>query len=216
MNGTWIMNEAWRNDPATEKQKAKLAFFGCTWDEGITKGKASDALTRCAELFPEKEQAWYDRPATQEQIQELEDYGEEIEAGMTYGAAKERLEECAEGESPYLDAISEDNAEFEANRHRRILEEFLNDGWWNIYYRPATLEEAKAAVDYLNQTKPGWKEADIVDAMQTLFSDYRFNEAMRGIKVRYCLPCRGRIDLTAEQLGQRISCPHCGRVDVFN
>jgi hypothetical protein len=33
-----------RNDPATRKQREKLHFFGCTWDEGITAGQADEAL----------------------------------------------------------------------------------------------------------------------------------------------------------------------------
>jgi len=36
------MSEDWRNEPATDEQKDKLRFFGCTWDDGITAGQASD------------------------------------------------------------------------------------------------------------------------------------------------------------------------------
>jgi hypothetical protein len=85
------MSNDWRNDPATEKQKEKLCFFGCTWDEGITKGQASDAIDECASKFPETQQAWLNRPATLEQLEELKSYGEEPENGLTYGEAKELL-----------------------------------------------------------------------------------------------------------------------------
>jgi hypothetical protein len=52
------MTENRRNEPATEPQKEKLRFFGCTWDDGITAGQATDALTECAKLFPDREAAW--------------------------------------------------------------------------------------------------------------------------------------------------------------
>jgi hypothetical protein len=85
------MSDDWRNNPATEKQKGKLRFFGCTWDEGITKGQASDAIDECVRKFPETQQAWLSRPATPEQLEELKSYGDEPEAGLTYGEAKELL-----------------------------------------------------------------------------------------------------------------------------
>jgi hypothetical protein len=85
------MNDDWRNDPATERQIEKLSFFGCTWDEGVTKGQASDAIDECVRKFPETQQAWLNRPATPEQLEELKSYGEEPEDGLTYGEAKELL-----------------------------------------------------------------------------------------------------------------------------
>lgn len=85
------MSDDWRSDPATEKQKEKLNFFGCTWDEGISKGQASDAIDECVKNFPETQQAWLNRPATPEQLEEIKSYGEEPEEGLTYGEAKELL-----------------------------------------------------------------------------------------------------------------------------
>jgi hypothetical protein len=85
------MSDDWRNDAATEKQKEKLHFFGCTWDEGITKGQASDSIDECVSKFPETQQAWLNRPATPEQLEELKSFGEEPEDGLTYGEAKELL-----------------------------------------------------------------------------------------------------------------------------
>ena len=49
------MNPDWWKHPATEHQKEKLRFFGCTWDEGITARQASDALEECARQFPSKQ-----------------------------------------------------------------------------------------------------------------------------------------------------------------
>jgi hypothetical protein len=76
------MSEEWRSDPATEKQKEKLLFFGCTWSEGITKGQASDAIGECVQKFPEKEAEWQSRRA-----ERIPQHGEEIpsdfdDAGM--------------------------------------------------------------------------------------------------------------------------------------
>ena len=45
------MSDERRNELATEKQKEKLRFFGCTWDDGITAGQASDALEEAAESY---------------------------------------------------------------------------------------------------------------------------------------------------------------------
>jgi len=65
------MNPDWRNkQPATEKQKEKLRFFGCTWDDGITAGQASDALKECAKLFPDFEAAYQNLPTTLERLDE--------------------------------------------------------------------------------------------------------------------------------------------------
>ena len=209
------MNDSWRDDLATEKQKEKLRFFGCTWDEGITKGQASDAIEQCVIMLPDKEREWCNRPATEEQIRELENRGEEIEEEMTYAEAKSLLSESEVFESPFQDACDEMEAQIEADRPQHILEWTLNDGQFDVYYRPATIEEVKAAMDFLNKTKPGWNDIDVVDAMETLSPDYRFNEAMRGILIFYCLPCRGRIDLKMEQCGKKIECPHCGYVNIF-
>src|SRR3977135_1764898 len=88
------MNHDWRNDPATEKQKEKLRFFGCTWDEGITKGQASDALDECAKRFPEMVTAFLNRLATEQQKSVLRGFGKKPRATLTYGRAKELIEEC--------------------------------------------------------------------------------------------------------------------------
>ena len=96
-----------RREPATDKQKAKLLWFGCTFDETLTKGQANDALNECVKDFPLKEQAYYQRPATKVQIAQLREYAkadkdlvvlfdklEEPDSGLTYGEAKDLLRDC--------------------------------------------------------------------------------------------------------------------------
>jgi hypothetical protein len=91
------MSEEWRNDPATERQKAKLFFFGCTWDEGITKGQASDAIDECVRKFPEREFAYQNRPATEEQKALLRKYGKRPLHTLTYARARDKIKECEGG-----------------------------------------------------------------------------------------------------------------------
>lgn len=64
------MSTAWRNDPATAEQKARLAFFGCTWNGDITAGQAEDALEKCAREFPDIEIAWQKNQSLQRESPE--------------------------------------------------------------------------------------------------------------------------------------------------
>lgn len=90
------MNPDWRNEPATEKQKEKLRFFGCTWDEGITAGQASDALEECAKQFPDAEAAYQkSQPATEEQKDKLRFFGCTWNGDITVGHASDALLQCA-------------------------------------------------------------------------------------------------------------------------
>lgn len=93
-----------RSEPATEKQKEKLSYFGYAFGEGISKGQASDALDQCAADFPEKNQAYYDRPATDEQLTKIRRinarcepdeqlYDFDGEGPLTYGEAKELFQD---------------------------------------------------------------------------------------------------------------------------
>jgi hypothetical protein len=92
----------WRREPASEKQENKLRFFGCTWDEGITKGQASDAIDECVAGFPHIDEAYYTRPATEEQREKLRSYGKDPDKrwgkprrkAITYEEAKDWLQEC--------------------------------------------------------------------------------------------------------------------------
>ena len=93
----------WQGVPATEAQKAKLAYFSCIWDEGITKKQASDALDECARQFPIENEEYYNRPAVEKQLtylrprlqadgEEPDDYADEGKK-LTYRQAKELIRE---------------------------------------------------------------------------------------------------------------------------
>jgi len=96
-----------RSEPATEKQKEKLRYFGYTVNPGMTKGEASDAIDECIRLHPEKDREYYDRPATEEQMAKLKKFAETDEdmaiglqevaeegSQITYGQAKDWLWQC--------------------------------------------------------------------------------------------------------------------------
>jgi len=93
-----------RSEPATEKQKEKLRYFGYSVKPGITKGEASDAIDECIRLHPEKDKEYYDRPATEEQMAQLRESAkadkdlagmfEEMDeegSALTYGQAKDLI-----------------------------------------------------------------------------------------------------------------------------
>jgi hypothetical protein len=95
-----------RSEPATEKQKEKLRFYGYALNEEITKGEASDALDKCAREFPEVNHDYYNRPATEEQLARIREINEHPDCGpdepfydfenegpLTYGAAKDLIQE---------------------------------------------------------------------------------------------------------------------------
>ena len=89
------MSEDWRNEPATEEQKHKLRFFGCTWDDGITAGQASDAIEECAKQFPGAEAAYQKSlPATERQKEKLNFFGCTWNGDITVGEACDALVEC--------------------------------------------------------------------------------------------------------------------------
>ena len=96
-----------RSEPATEKQKEKLRYFGYAVKSGMTKGEASDAIDECIRLHPEKDREYYDRPATEEQMDKLKKFAETDEdmaiglqevaeegSQITYGQAKDWLWQC--------------------------------------------------------------------------------------------------------------------------
>ena len=90
------MSDQWRNELATEKQKEKLRFFGCTWDEGITAGQAEDALEACARQFPEAEATWQkSQPATEKQTEKLRYFGCSWSGDINVGQASDALLQCA-------------------------------------------------------------------------------------------------------------------------
>src|SRR5665213_870117 len=95
------MNEQF--EPATEAQKNKLLWFGCTWDEGISKQQASAALDECRKQFHARDREYYARPATEDQLaavrsqlepdEEPNDYADD--GVLTYGEAKDLLRDWA-------------------------------------------------------------------------------------------------------------------------
>ena len=51
-------NEPWRAEPATDRQKKKLRFYGVHIKRGLTKGEASDLIEAAMEAHPELEVAY--------------------------------------------------------------------------------------------------------------------------------------------------------------
>ncbi|NOS72322.1 MAG: hypothetical protein HOP33_20660 [Verrucomicrobia bacterium] len=93
-----------RSEPATEKQKEKLRYFGYALRDGMTKGEASDAIDECVRQFPLRDEEYYNRPATKEQLAQLQEYSmsdsdlavalneiHEDDSILTYGEAKDML-----------------------------------------------------------------------------------------------------------------------------
>ena len=142
-----------RVEPATEKQKEKLRYFGCTWPGGITKGQAHDAIDECVRLFPKREFEYCNRPATEEQLAELtpilkaldeepEDYADS-DRQLTYGQAKQLLEDIRLEKKQK----EEEKMVREVERHVRARErkEKGNKAWFDKWDRPPVVEaKAKA------------------------------------------------------------------------
>lgn len=137
-----------RNEPATEPQKEKLHFFGCTFGKKITKGQASDALDKCVRDFPEKDWAYYNRPATEEQLVKLRSRNKTL----TYRQAKDLIWE-REIKKRHRDRVSE----IEENAHQLVIMEFLRS--WADYYRHLTYSRVKIAARALDKINPGWTKS---------------------------------------------------------
>jgi hypothetical protein len=152
------MSDEWRNDPATDRQKEKLHFFGCTWDGGITKGQATDALKQCVQQFPQRESEWQNRPAAADQIEKLREAGVEAPPGLTYGGAKDLLASPPSRAVTYQTAASppalaESGQEEVAQKHKRGL-----FGWvaeklehWKIRKAQAEAEKLRARAEWERQ-----------------------------------------------------------------
>ena len=64
--------EAWRSDPPTEKQLAKLRYFEIPFsDAGLTKGRASELIDAFISIDPERENEYQDRPSLGAQNKEI-------------------------------------------------------------------------------------------------------------------------------------------------
>ena len=147
--------DPWHADPATEKQKQKLRYFGCVWDDGITKGQASTALDKCARDFPEVDEAYYNRPATDDQVarlrpilkvdgEEPSDYAADGKT-LTYREAKHLTEEI-------------EMAEVHEERVKEARDTLLVLVSRTDYYPSLTLSRVRKAAAVLDATCPGWAE----------------------------------------------------------
>lgn len=148
-----------RNEPATEKQKEKLRYFGYAFDETITKGQASDALDKCVRDNPEKDSAYYNRPPTEEQLEKIRELNEEsvridgeerfdLET-LTYGKAKDIIQEREMYE----------RKEKEEEFGREILIDMVAfRDWFNevTIYPGLTRGRVKKAAKVLDENQPGW------------------------------------------------------------
>jgi hypothetical protein len=139
------MNDDWRNDPATEKQKEKLRFFGCTWDEGITKGQASNAIEECVKNFPQLEFMYQNRPATEQQRALLRGFGKKPRASMTYVRARDLIKECEE-----TDWMRE------VEHYARVYVIDVSD--WAEFYPGLTDRRVQQAAKVLDEMRPGWRD----------------------------------------------------------
>jgi hypothetical protein len=174
-----------RNKPGTDEQKVRLKWFGCTWDEGITKGQASDAIEECIRLFPEKNQQYYDRPATEDQVKIMHellhgcgyDYDSigsiETEDGkpLTYGLAKMAIRNLE------IDAAMED-ACLQVELASSEEDEWMGFNWhWGDLYRDVTRDEfANAwalAFSRRKDKSAGPTDAEVFAAMRELVSEFR-------------------------------------------
>ncbi len=152
-----------RSESVTEKQKEKLRWFGCPFDEGMTKGQASDALDKCVRDFPERERAYYSRPATEEQMAILHaHYGknlDEVNGPFTYGKVKDLISEF-EMNKRCQDRV----ADLEKTHYEFILLRFLR--WRVERYRHLTYSRVKKAARALDRINTGWtKSGDCEDLL---------------------------------------------------
>jgi len=161
------MTHDWRNDPATEAQKDKMLFFGCEWDGEITKGEASDAITYCAQNFPDKENAWQSRPATEQQKVRLQELDEEWDEEMTYSEAKDVIREAE------LNAAHEaEQAEIDYYCSSGFRAQLYFDDC-NDIYPWLTSEKYDQAVGRLTETNPNWTGlGDVFKAIEQTFPEY--------------------------------------------
>jgi hypothetical protein len=145
-----------RAEPATEKQKEKLRYFGCAFDEKISKGQASDALDKCARDFPEVDRAYYDRPATEEQLAILRAYYgknlDEVDGPLTCGKVK--------------DLIWDIQMEQRQKEEEKFEKEILIDIVARTDFCPGlTRGRVKKAAKALDENQSGWREDKTSDSI---------------------------------------------------
>jgi len=154
------MSEGWQYDPATDMQKEKLRFLGCTWESNITKGQASDAISEYVRLFPEKEREWQSRPATAEQEKLIREMGEENRRGMTYSEAKDLIGD--------YESVPTEAEEREEEMELRIEGGLI--GLYNWEYKPkVSRKRVREAIEHLDKTKPGWESTgELIETLEAL------------------------------------------------
>jgi predicted RNA-binding Zn-ribbon protein involved in translation (DUF1610 family) len=136
-----------RAEPATEKQKEKLRYFGYAFDENISKGQASDALDKCVRDFPEVNQAYYNRPATEEQLAQLPPrFKAERAELLSYGHAKDLI----------LERELEKQNKNDEKLDRELLIGYIAN--YEDFYPSLTPTRIKKAAKALDESAPGWHE----------------------------------------------------------
>lgn len=155
-----------RSEPATERQKAKLRWFGYVFAEKISKGEACDVLDQSAKDFPEKDRAYYNRDATAEQLAKLREinhhpdrrpdkpfYDFESNASLTYAKAKDLIQEWE-----WLQRQKERETEKEDLDFEFTILEFLR--WRGEISSHLTYARVKNAAIALDKSNPGWMKDD--------------------------------------------------------
>lgn len=145
-----------RSEPATEKQKEKLRYFGYAFDENISKGQASDALDKCVRDFPEKERAYYNRPATEDQLAQIRQFNKKSKHidgepyydfedawPLSYGKAKDLIQEWG-----WLQRTKE--REEDSRQNLLTLVARID------FFPRLTLGRVKKAAKALDEISPGW------------------------------------------------------------
>jgi hypothetical protein len=143
----------WWSDSVTEKQIAKLDYFGLPYSrKGLTKGRASQLIDWFARIDPECEKQYQDRPATAEQKRKLRALGGDSGSKTTYSEARDLIEELE------LDKRLEDQDE---EVEMMCLENSVNDEDWRelLGYKKLNQKQLKTLARYLKDN-PQFKDAD--------------------------------------------------------
>jgi len=226
-----------RAEPATEKQKEKLRWFGCTWDEGITKGQASDVLDECAKQFPEKNAEHYNRRATEEQLAKLREinascdpdepfYDFEEEGLLTYGRAKDVLQDWVWYQREKENEEMEKEIAYSNTETGKIDSEWEQINTYSDYTRDVTREEvAKAWMLAKSRATHGAilpKAHEVMAALEELHPNLLKPKRLGVLWHNYCLYCRGQIEIMIppnaigkptqkDIIETTVQCPHCNR-----
>ena len=170
-----IMSDIGERIPATEEQKEKLRFFGCAWDEGITKRQASDALEECARQFPDLNKLYNNRPASKDQLAKLRSYLDSDEEpddyydseDLNYGEAEklirtwEREKQRAyddSDESKIVDETFAINLDYCEDDHRKVTRDEVTQAWALVKSRKSESPNTQDLLDALEEIVPGFKQ----------------------------------------------------------